>query len=847
MKTAKAWLGVTIWLMASAGGEELGKREGAPSSEASSAKEEINVGGACRAVHGDHVGVFDPTTATWTLSQRRPGWAESVPADASFVYGNQNDVPLMGDWDGNGTQTQGVWRPSTGKFFLANTLGGVEDLSFIIAGSYTPVVGDWDGNKTTTVGTYSAGTWRLRNSNVGDPTTEIVFNYGGMSGEIPLTGDWDGDGIWTPGVYRRVTGEFHLRNSNTTGGADVVVHFGPVNGNDTPITGDWNGDGVTTVGIRHGAQFQLSNSNSPSPPKEVLYTFGASTAKPVTGNWGSSSPAYPTTPSSLTNFFPLAIDWQAPGELAGWTAEAINTAIRVKNGTSIEAWTTAANAAGLKMIREPRPNPKADSAETGLLAWLLEDEPESRNLLDSLQTQYQNLKTHNSRPVFFNFAGGMILPFVDHAHFQCNGPGDGTGETCYPSYINTEDWVSQDTYPVDGGDPSLYRLPWVIDKLRRWAGSKPAFAYIETADVHDHRPAPTPAQLRGEIWSAIVHGVRGIFYFPFGHCDPCVNETPAANRQEMRTQNIRISSLATVLQTAINPSSLGMVAPTPLDAAWRSYGSYRYFFVLNFSDSSVTKTMKVCGITPSAPITVLGENRTVGSGGSGTFSDAFAPWETHIYRISTAGSPPTNGLLGWWKLDEGSGSTAAVATTPASNGTLLGSPTWTTGKVNGALLFNGSTSRVDIGNPSELQLTGAMTLSAWVYINSFATNGRVVNKQGGSSQRGWSLNVESNGVASMQVASNATTVVSVNSGPLPTNKWVHLTGTYAPGAALRIYVDGALAGEKTTGVPASQYNSTVNVQIGSRPDGQSAWDGRLDEVRIHNRVLTLNEIQAVAQ
>jgi concanavalin A-like lectin/glucanase superfamily protein len=122
-----------------------------------------------------------------------------------------------------------------------------------------------------------------------------------------------------------------------------------------------------------------------------------------------------------------------------------------------------------------------------------------------------------------------------------------------------------------------------------------------------------------------------------------------------------------------------------------------------------------------------------------------------------------------------------------------------------------------------------------------------VNKQGGPSQRGWSLNVEPSGVASMQVASNATTLVSVSSGPLPTNQWVHLTGTYAPNAALRIYVDGALAGEKTTGVPPSQYNSTLNVQIGRRPDAQGAWDGKLDEVRVYNRVLTLSEIQAVAQ
>jgi hypothetical protein len=59
---------------------------------------------------------------------------------------------------------------------------------------------------------------------------EIVFHYGGVANEVPLTGDWDGDGIWTPGVYRPATGEFRLRNSNTTGDADVTVHFGPVPG-----------------------------------------------------------------------------------------------------------------------------------------------------------------------------------------------------------------------------------------------------------------------------------------------------------------------------------------------------------------------------------------------------------------------------------------------------------------------------------------------------------------------------------------------------------------------------------------------------------------------------------------
>ena len=97
----------------------------------------------------------------------------------------------------------------------------------------------------------------------------------------------------------------------------------------------------------------------------------------------------------------------------------------------------------------------------------------------------------------------------------------------------------------------------------------------------------------------------------------------------------------------------------------------------------------------------------------------------------------------------------------------------------------------------------------------------------------------------MQVASNATTLVSVNSGPLPTNKWVRLTGTYAPNAALRIYVDGALAAGLTAcRVPVQQHGERA---VGRRPDGQGAWDGLLDEVRVYNRVLTLSEIQGVAQ
>ncbi|MFP2957818.1 LamG domain-containing protein [Myxococcus sp. 1LA] len=139
-----------------------------------------------------------------------------------------------------------------------------------------------------------------------------------------------------------------------------------------------------------------------------------------------------------------------------------------------------------------------------------------------------------------------------------------------------------------------------------------------------------------------------------------------------------------------------------------------------------------------------------------------------------------------------------------------------------------------------------MTLSAWVWVDAFAGNGRIINKQGGANNRGWSLNVEAGGFGSFQVAPNATGLTIVDGTTLPTGQWVHLAGTYEPGVALRLYVNGVLNASLTTGVPGSQRNSSLNVSIGDRPTGGTPFNGKIDEVRIYNRVLSLAELQQLA-
>jgi len=118
------------------------------------------------------------------------------------------------------------------------------------------VIGDWDGNGTQTVGVRRGNRFLLRNSNSGGFASRD-FRFG-RSGDVPLIGDWDGDGVDTVGVRRG--NRFFLRNSNSDGFADRDFRFG--RSDDVPLTGDWTGNGTTTVGVRR----------LPPPPR-VVSTF----------------------------------------------------------------------------------------------------------------------------------------------------------------------------------------------------------------------------------------------------------------------------------------------------------------------------------------------------------------------------------------------------------------------------------------------------------------------------------------------------------------------------------------------------------------------------------------------
>jgi hypothetical protein len=222
--------------------------------------------------------------------------------------------------------------------------------------------------------------------------------------------------------------------------------------------------------------------------------------------------------------------------------------------------------------------------------------------------------------------------------------------------------------------------------------------------------------------------------------------------------------------------------------------------------------------------------------------------ETNESDNSISGVVDVGYLVAAYAFNEGSGTSVADASGHGLTGTISGA-TWTTaGKYSNALSFNGSTNYVDFGNPALLQMTGSMTLSAWARAAANPSDdGQIVSRSGDYS--GWQLKTSPDtGPHTFAIA------VSINGTVLATrysnttralNTWYHVAGVYnASAQTLDIYVNGVLDNGVLTGtVPASQYTTALNVNVGRRPAGYY-FNGIIDDVRIYNRALTQAEIQS---
>ena len=216
---------------------------------------------------------------------RRPG-----QADYTFFYGNPGDVPLFGDWDGDGVDTPGMYRPSNGFAYLTDTLppdggSGVAEFDFFFGIPGDQVfVGDWDGDGADSLGISRGGKMYLANTNA-TVVADLEFWFG-LPTDIAYGADTDGDGKDSVIVYRESTSFAYYTNDTNSSVAptDGELFFG-IPG-DKFVMGDWDGDGMDTAGIFRGSNrtVYLRNSNDTGNADES-YNWGGSTWRPVAGRW----------------------------------------------------------------------------------------------------------------------------------------------------------------------------------------------------------------------------------------------------------------------------------------------------------------------------------------------------------------------------------------------------------------------------------------------------------------------------------------------------------------------------------------------------------------------------------
>ncbi len=203
-----------------------------------------------------------------------------------------------------------------------------------------------------------------------------------------------------------------------------------------------------------------------------------------------------------------------------------------------------------------------------------------------------------------------------------------------------------------------------------------------------------------------------------------------------------------------------------------------------------------------------------------------------------------SGLAGYWKLDEGSGTSAADSSTNANTGTLTNGPTWTTGQIGSAVDFDGTNDYITMGDQSIHEGMAMMALSGWIKMDALpASNYFVITKSSAIGQ--YRLAISSTGMPTFVVAttnnawySSGTTASGTTA--LTTSAWTHLLGTY-DGQYVRLYVNGVLVGAGSQAISGNIVSSTSEFRLSYDSYG-NYFNGQIDEVRLYSRALSADEV-----
>lgn len=199
--------------------------------------------------------IWRPSNGNWVLYDSTVRFGEGTATQ----WGMSGDIPVQGDYDGDGKTDFSIFRPSTNGWWIMKSSDGTYNA--LTYGSTGDIVAsaDYDGDGKTDVALFrpSNGNWYVIQSSTGNA---VVAGQVGTSGDVPAPVDYDGDGkadicVWRYGspsqfIYRR-------SSDNQT----QTVNLGSAS-TDKPVSGDYDGDGKADFALFNGNAWTILQSST---------------------------------------------------------------------------------------------------------------------------------------------------------------------------------------------------------------------------------------------------------------------------------------------------------------------------------------------------------------------------------------------------------------------------------------------------------------------------------------------------------------------------------------------------------------------------------------------------------
>jgi hypothetical protein len=351
------------------------------------------------------------------------------------------------------------------------------------------------------------------------------------------------------------------------------------------------------------------------------------------------------------NFFPIAVWVQNPANAAAYKSNGINMFVGIWGGLDKVKFDYL-KAAGVKVICDQNDFGLSRTNESTIYAWMHGDEPDNAQMNRKTRSydpcidpaviikSYEEVRRKDPlRPVYLNLGQGVsYINYIGRG--TCRGDID-KYKVSANGYLKGCDIASFDIYPVNNIDEETQNNLWYvakgIDSLNNWTDkSKPVWCWIECTKIAERNPRkPTTAEVKAEVWMALIHGADGFGYFCHSFIPPADDAALLHDTvmiEAVKSINQQVTELAPVLNSPDTRGFATVVSSNnsvPVDVLTKTFDNTNYIFTVGMRNGFTTATFQ---ITEGRIAEVIGEGRKI-SITDGKFSDEFTPYGVHLYKI----------------------------------------------------------------------------------------------------------------------------------------------------------------------------------------------------------------------